>query len=97
MEYSTHTIVSMIRKEESALPSKGSIQTERELEFVIFVIESVAMERNVLPVSVLDAFTKQSSLLQDYILPGYEALHTQGKDYIVADVLREAARVGVEV
>lgn len=74
-----------------------TIQTKEELAFVIFVVEAVAMRRNLLPSAVLDAFTKKSHLLRDYILPGYEVLHTQGRDYIVEDILAEAAFMGVEL
>ena len=35
---------------------------------------------------VYAALTKQTDILQEYIIPEYEALHTQSKDYIVNDI-----------
>ena len=33
------------------------------------------------------ALTEQTDILQEYIIPEYEVLHTQGKDYIVDDII----------
>ena len=41
---------------------------------------------------VFEALTKKSDILYGYIVPEYEVLHTQSKDYIVneiKDVMRE--------
>ena len=60
--------------------------TEDELEFAVFCIESVAHHQGCDAVAVYDALV-QSGVLQEYIVPCYDALHTQGKEYIVADIL----------
>lgn len=65
----------------------GSIQNEKELEFAIFCIENVAVRRNVSATEVFEALTKKSSILSDYIVKNYEILHTQGKEYIVDDIM----------
>lgn len=59
----------------------------RELEFAIFCIENVAAKLGVDGRTVYAALAGPSDILNSYIIPGYEALHTQGKDYIVDDII----------
>lgn len=59
----------------------------RELEFVIFCIENVASKLHVDAQSVYAALTEQTDILQEHIIPEYEVLHTQSKDYIVDDII----------
>ena len=65
----------------------SSITTERELEFAVFCIENVAAALNKPSSSVYNALTKNSDILNQYIVPSYDVLHTQGKEYIVNDIL----------
>lgn len=65
----------------------GSIQDENELEFVVFCIENMAIRLNVNASQVFEALTKKSHILNDYIVQNYEILHTQGKEYIVDDII----------
>lgn len=68
------------------------IKNTRELEFAIFCIEQVAASLAVDAERVFTALTKESDILYGYIVPEYEVLHTQSKDYIVneiIDVMRE--------
>lgn len=65
----------------------GSIQDENELEFVVFCIENVAIRLNVNATEVFKALTEKSNILNDYIVPNYGVLHTQGKEYIVDDII----------
>ena len=63
--------------------------TEKEfdrLEFSIFCIENVAIR---LGCNGRDIYLKlkDSNLLESYIMANYEVLHTQGKDYIVDDII----------
>lgn len=76
---------------------KQPIQNERELEFAVFCIENVADGLGVNPVSIYDAFTKKSDILNNYIVPEYEVLHTQGKSYIVDDLLEVMRWKGIEI
>ncbi len=64
-----------------------AIKTEEELEFVIFCIENIAACLGADAGRVYDALTAKSDLLQRYVVPSYRALHTQGKEYIVQDIL----------
>ena len=59
----------------------------RELEFAILCIENVASKVHVDAQKVYAALTEQTDILQEYIIPEYEVLHTQGKDYIVDDII----------
>lgn len=59
----------------------------RELEFAIFCIENVASKVHVDAQKVYAALTGQTDILQEYIIPEYEVLHTQSKDYIVDDII----------
>lgn len=65
----------------------GRIKDLNELEFSIFCIENVAIKLDVNAKEIYDAYTKKSDILYGYIVPMYEVLHTQGKEYIVDDLL----------
>ena len=43
------------------------------------------------------AFTEKSDILYGYIVPEYEVLHTQSREYIVDDILDVMKERGVEV
>lgn len=76
---------------------KEKIHSERELEFAIFCIENVAIELNLPAEKVYQAWTVQSNLLYQYIISGYEILHTQSKEYIVADIIETMKEWGIEI
>ena len=57
------------------------------LDFVIFCIEEVAAKLQ-LPGNVVYALlTEKSDILSGYIVPSYDVLHTQSKQYIVDDII----------
>ena len=60
---------------------------DRELEFVIFCIENVAIFLGENAQEIYNMLTKESDILYDYIVPEYEMLHTQSKEYIVNDIV----------
>ena len=68
------------------------IKNSSELEFAVFCIENVAAKLGVDAERVYQAFTEQS-----YIVPEYEVLHTQSREYIVDDLLDVMKERGVEV
>jgi len=43
------------------------------------------------------ALTEKSSILNDYIVPEYETLHTQSKEYIVDDIIEVMEERGVKI
>ncbi|HJA99716.1 MAG TPA: DUF3791 domain-containing protein [Candidatus Mediterraneibacter merdavium] len=73
------------------------IKNSDELEFVVFCIENVAAKLGVGAELVYQAFTEKSDILNGYIVPEYEVLHTQGRDYIVDDLLDVMRERGVEL
>ncbi len=77
--------------------TKQNIQNSEELEFAIFCIENVAVKLGVNAQTVYSALTEKSSILNDYIIPEYEILHTQGKEYIVDDIIELMKERGVAV
>ena len=70
---------------------------EDRIEFAVFCIENIALKLNVKAPRVYKALTEQSNILNTYIFPNYEVLHTQGKEYIVDDVLDVMKEDGVIV
>lgn len=78
----------------SAMSSGPSLADS--LEFAIFCIESVAERLGVPGDRVYRALTGPDDLLYTYVIPSYDALHTQGKDYIVDDILRVMRDKGVD-
>ena len=73
------------------------IKNFNELEFTVFCIENVAAKLGVNAERVYQAFTEKSDILNGYIVPEYEVLHTQSREYIVDDLLDVIKERGVEV
>ena len=72
-----------------------SIKESRELEFAIFCIENVASFLKKDPQEVYKLLTKDSNILNSYIVSEYEMLHTQSKEYIVNDIVEFMKESGV--
>lgn len=73
------------------------IKDSKELEFAVFCIENVAARLGVSAENVYDAFTDKSNILNGYIVPEYEILHTQSKEYIINDIIELMQERGVNV
>lgn len=73
------------------------IKNSRELEFVIFCIENIASKIEVDAERVYKALTEKSNILNDYIVPEYEVLHTQSKEYIIDDIMEVMKERGVSI
>jgi hypothetical protein len=68
---------------------------QNELEFIIFCMENVAQKINMTGDKVYELLSKKSRILEDYILPNYEILHTQSKGYIIEDIIEYMRAEGV--
>lgn len=79
------------------MDSYENIKNTKELEFAVFCIENIAAELNVTAERVYKAVAENSDILNGYIIPGYEVLHSQGKDYIVNDIIEVIKERGVEI
>ena len=73
------------------------IKNSKELEFAVFCIENVAQKMNVDAERIYFALTEKSDILYGYIVPEYETLHTQSKEYIFNDIIALIAERGVEI
>ncbi len=79
------------------MSNDGKIRNAVELEFSVFCIENIARRLNVNAERVYEALAEKSDILYGYIVPEYEVLHTQSKDYIMDDILEVMKERGVEV
>lgn len=60
---------------------------EKKLEFTIFCIESLAEKLNIEAKKIYNLLGKESNIIDEYIVTCYEPLHSQGKEYIVNDLI----------
>ncbi len=79
------------------MANRQSIKSRRELEFAVFCIENVAAALGKTSGDVYRALSGDTGILHQYIVPSYDVLHTQGKDYIVNDIREVMAERGVVV
>ena len=63
--------------------------------FAVFCIESVADELKMSGDIVYKMLAKESDILDGYIIKCYDVLHTQGKKYIVDDIISFMKERGV--
>lgn len=64
------------------------VVNDKIMEFVIFAIESAAQKMGI-PAPVLYNRLEKQNLIRQYLINGYDMLHTQSREYI-ADTLVEA-------
>jgi hypothetical protein len=60
--------------------------TPEQLLFAIFCIESLADNLKTTGDKIYKMLTFDSDILDSYIVPNYDALHTQGKEYIIREI-----------
>ena len=60
--------------------------SDRQIEYSVFCIENVAEQLGKTGSEVFNMLN-ESGLLKSYIIPSYEALHTQSKQYIVDEII----------
>jgi hypothetical protein len=61
--------------------------TPEQLFFAVFCIEALAEELGTTGDKVYALLVDDSDILDDYIVPCYDVLHTQGKEWVVRDLL----------
>lgn len=69
---------------------------EQELNFSIFILYSLAEKWKKTP-SAVYKILNSTGILDDYIIAGYDMLHTQGKEYLVEDITDFVREKGVNV
>ena len=65
---------------------KQTEMTPEQAFFAVFCIESLADSLGTTGDKIYIMLTEDSDILDSYIVPHYESLHTQGKDYIVQEL-----------
>ncbi|MCL2298906.1 MAG: DUF3791 domain-containing protein [Firmicutes bacterium] len=68
-----------------------------ELEFAVFCVESVAEALRTTGDRVYKMMADDTDVLDEYVIPFYDALHTQGKEYIVRELLEVLRSKGANV
>ena len=66
--------------------AENTVLSNQALDFSIFCIENLAVRMQKSPAAIYDALTQKSDILDSYIIPCWDVLHTQGKKYIVDDL-----------
>ncbi|MCI6044967.1 DUF3791 domain-containing protein [bacterium] len=69
---------------------------ENELSFSIFILYSLAEKWNKTPAAVYNILNS-TGILDNYIIAGYDMLHTLGKEYLVEDITDFVREKGVYV
>lgn len=69
------------------MAEKSDITDQNTLEFAIFCIENVALKLGIRACDLYIQLSDGSDILDNYIIPEYDVLHTQSKDYIVDDII----------
>ena len=59
----------------------------KELRFAVFCIESIADYLDLKGNEIYKLLTENSDILDNYIIPCFDSLHTQGKEYIVNEIV----------
>lgn len=68
---------------------------EKEMDFVVYCVENLANYINEDSVKVFDLLD-ENELIEGYILKFYDILHTQGKDWIVEDLVEQLEKSGYD-
>lgn len=68
----------------------------KTLEFTVFLIHALADAWN-RPYRRVYQILNETGILDDYILPFYDVLHTQGKQYLIEDITGFVRDKGVQV
>lgn len=69
--------------------------SQNEVEFAVFCVENVAENLGITGQEVYQKLSFESDILDEYIIPNYEILHTQGRGYIVEDIIEYMKERGV--
>lgn len=75
----------------------AKITNTDELEFAVFCIENIAVRLGKNAEEIYQALTEKSNILSGYLIPEYEMLHTQSKDYIVDDIISLMEESGIQL
>lgn len=69
--------------------------TPEQSFFAVFCIEALADHLGIAGDKIYRMLAEESDILDGYIVPCHEALHTQGKDYVVRELAELMQKRGV--
>ena len=69
--------------------------TKKQLDFAVFCVENVAEKLDKNGAEIYELLSMKSQILDEYIVAHFDVLHTQGKDYIVNDLLEQMEKEGL--
>ena len=69
--------------------------TPEQSFFAVFCIEALADDLGTTGDKIYQMLTEKSDILDNYIVPCYDVLHTQGKSYIVGELKELMQKQGV--
>ena len=69
--------------------------TPEQSFFAVFCIEALADDLGTTGDKIYLMLTEKSDILDNYIVPCYDALHTQGKEYIINDLKEHMQKQGL--
>ena len=67
----------------------------KELVFSVFCIENVAERLGLTGEEIYRLLAEKSDMLDSYIIPCYDTLHTQGREYIENDIVEYMQEKGL--
>ena len=70
---------------------------EGKTEFAVFCIENIASALKLNAEKVYVMLAEDTDILETYIIPHCDVLHTQSRDYIVADIMDVMRRKGLKI
>lgn len=76
-------------------PARRGLENPAVMEFAVFCIENLARRHHAAAESVYASLADKSDLLRSYLVPSYDFLHTQDREYILDDLDRALAAKGV--
>ena len=74
---------------------KGFVINPDKLNFAVFCIENVAERLKLSGDELYKLLTEDSDIFDSYVIPSYDVLHTQDKEYIVNDIIEYMCEKGL--
>jgi hypothetical protein len=79
----------------SHFPAYNIQMTRKELAFAVFCIENIAEKLELTGDEAYKLLAEKSDIMDNYIIPCFDALHTQGKEYIVNELIEVIQEKGL--
>jgi hypothetical protein len=83
-----------MKKGKHDMTAKNDI-TPKQLAFAVFCIENIGEYLSLHGGEIYVLLTEKSDILDNYIIPFYDALHTQGSEYIVREIVEMMKARGI--